>query len=110
MTDGSAPWPRLRAIHEKDGDPSPGLVNAGAYLLPRRLIEVLRSVPPSPRGEVELTDAVTKWVVGGEEIRVVPTSQWIDVGTPAHLALATRMARTPSSPDGSPEPHPVPEA
>ena len=110
VTDGNAPWPRLRAIREKDGIPTPGLANAGAYLLPRRVVELLAQVPLSPRGEVELTDAVTMLVVEGQEVRVVPTSQWIDVGTPEHLALASRMARTPFSRDRSPEPRPTPEA
>jgi NDP-sugar pyrophosphorylase family protein len=97
VADSDRPWPRLLAIHEKDGDPSPGVVNAGAYLLPRRVIELLRSTRPSPRGEIELTDAVTEYVAEGGEIRIVPAPVWIDVGTPEQVATATRMAG--SSPD-----------
>jgi UDP-N-acetylglucosamine diphosphorylase / glucose-1-phosphate thymidylyltransferase / UDP-N-acetylgalactosamine diphosphorylase / glucosamine-1-phosphate N-acetyltransferase / galactosamine-1-phosphate N-acetyltransferase len=101
VTDEDRPWPRLRAIHEKDGNPSPGLVNAGAYLLPRRVIEILRSVPLSPRGEIELTDGVTGYVAEGGEVRVVPTADWIDVGTPEHLEFATRLAGSPLSGEGA---------
>lgn len=92
VTDSERPWPHLLAIHEKDGDPTPGLVNAGAYLLPRRVLDILRSVPLSPRGEIELTDAVTNYVTQGGEVRVVPAADWVDVGTPEHLAAATRLA------------------
>ena len=103
MADADRPWPRLLAIHEKDRDPSPGLINGGAYLLPRRVVEILRSVPLSPRGEIELTDAVTAYVQEGGEVRIVPTSPWIDVGTPEQLETATRLATLPPEPDRSQE-------
>jgi UDP-N-acetylglucosamine diphosphorylase / glucose-1-phosphate thymidylyltransferase / UDP-N-acetylgalactosamine diphosphorylase / glucosamine-1-phosphate N-acetyltransferase / galactosamine-1-phosphate N-acetyltransferase len=94
VTDDAAPWRRLVGIREKDGQPTPGLVNAGAYLIPRRVIEILSSVGASPRGEIELTDAVTDFVREGGQVRVVPTSAWIDVGTPEHLAQANEMAKS----------------
>lgn len=97
ITDGKPPAVHLLAIQEKDGIPSAGLVNAGAYLLPRRVLELLRSVPVSPRGEIELTDAVTAYVAEGGTVEVVPITEWVDVGTPSHLALADRMARSPDS-------------
>ncbi|MGI0131391.1 MAG: sugar phosphate nucleotidyltransferase [Thermoplasmata archaeon] len=92
VSDDDRPWPRLRAIHEKDRVPTPGRVNAGAYLLPRRVIEILRSVPPSPRGEIELTDGVSGYLSEGGEVRIVPVSEWVDLGTPEQLNTATRMA------------------
>lgn len=85
-------WPRLVAIHEKDGRSTPGLINGGAYLLPRRIFDILPSVPLSSRGEIELTDAVTALVAGGGEVRIVPVRDWVDVGTPENLALAGRLA------------------
>lgn len=96
--------PYLVAIHEKDGVRTPGLINAGAYLLPRRVVEILRDVPPSPRGEIELTDAVTRYVAEGGRVRVVPTSAWVDVGTPERLEEASRLA------DGSSGSHDPPRA
>ena len=106
ITDGEPPGARLVAIHEKDGIPSAGLVNAGAYLLPRRVVDLLQSVPPSPRGEIELTDAVTAYVAEGGTVEVVPVTEWVDVGTPSHLALADRMARSldPAAPSSGPLP------
>ncbi len=94
VVDAARPWPRLLEIHEKDGIPSPGLVNAGAYLLPRRVVEILRSVPPSPRGEIELTDGVTGYVAEGGQVDAVPAAEWVDVGTLEKLAIATEMARS----------------
>ena len=94
----------LIAIREKDGVRSPGLINAGAYLLPRRVVEILRHVPSSPRGEIELTDAVTRYVAEGGRVRVVPTPAWVDVGTPERLEEASRLAD--SSTEARPEPRP----
>lgn len=82
----------LVAIQEKDGVRTPGLINAGAYFLPRRVVEILRDVPSSPRGEIELTDAVTRYVGEGGRVRVVPTATWVDVGTPERLEQASRLA------------------
>ncbi len=94
------PQSRLLEIREKDGKTTPGLVNAGAYLLPRQVVELLRTVPPSPRGEIELTDAVTAFARQGGEVWVVATSGWVDVGTPEHLELATTLARAATSQSG----------
>lgn len=99
LTDGGQPWPGLIGIREKDGRPTPGLVNAGAYLLPRRVIDLLRTVPLSPRGEIELTDGVTAYLAEGGDVRVVPTGDWVDIGAPQHLALATLLAEAPPASD-----------
>ena len=93
LTGGDPARPQLVAIHEKDGISSPGLVNAGAYLLPRRVFELLHRVPVSPRGEIELTDGVAALVTTGSAVDVVPTALWVDVGTVEHLAVADRVAR-----------------
>jgi UDP-N-acetylglucosamine diphosphorylase / glucose-1-phosphate thymidylyltransferase / UDP-N-acetylgalactosamine diphosphorylase / glucosamine-1-phosphate N-acetyltransferase / galactosamine-1-phosphate N-acetyltransferase len=104
ITDGEPPNVRLVAIHEKDGIPLAGLVNAGAYLLPQRVVELLRSVPLSPRGEIELTDGVSAYVAEGGTVDVVPVTEWVDVGTPSHLEIANRMGRTPGLPDPPSQP------
>jgi bifunctional UDP-N-acetylglucosamine pyrophosphorylase/glucosamine-1-phosphate N-acetyltransferase len=78
----------LRAIREKDGQQTPALVNGGLYLLPRSLGDVLRALPVSPRGEIELTDAVTELAQGGRPVRVLVAETWYDVGTPARWSAA----------------------
>ncbi len=100
ITSGEPSALRLVEIHEKDGVHSEGLVNAGAYLLPRRVVELLHAVPPSPRGEIELTDGVTAFVAEGGSVDVVGASAWVDVGTPEHLAIADQIGR--SAVDSSP--------
>ncbi len=82
----------LLRIVEKDGRATPGLVNAGAYRLTPAILEALRGVGRSPRGEIELTDALSGATAAGEPIRVLSTDRWIDIGTPEQLAIARRWS------------------
>ena len=82
----------LRGLREKPADARPGsLVNTGVYLLPRRrLEEFLAGLKPSPRGELEVTDAV---VALAEEMCLSVVSGdwlWMDVGRPWELIDAYR--------------------
>jgi NDP-sugar pyrophosphorylase family protein len=78
----------LCAIREKDGHPTPALVNGGLYLLPHAVGDLLHDLAESPRGEIELTDAVTELVRGGRPVRVLVSDIWFDVGTPARWGAA----------------------
>ena len=69
------------------------LINAGIYLLPYRVfLEELGSLYPSPRGELEITDAVNR-VAKRAHVRVVEVddSYWRDVGTWWDYLIASRM-------------------
>ena len=84
-------------IQEKDGKPGPALVNAGLYLLPRSVLDLVAELPRSSRGEYELTDALSALVRRGGTIRVVPIEEWVDAGTEASLARANELAARGSS-------------
>ncbi len=81
----------LVGIAEKSREVKPpALVNAGIYVLPGEVMEVASSVPLSPRGEYELTDAVVGLVRKGKRIGVLRSegSWWFDLGGPAELLRA----------------------
>jgi UTP--glucose-1-phosphate uridylyltransferase len=61
---------RLRRIVEKPPtDRAPSCVAVSArYLLPNAVFEALERTPVSPRGEVELTDAITRLVTEAEPV------------------------------------------
>jgi len=84
----------LRGVLEKPSSLSgPALINSGIYILPGRIIEVAERLTPSPRGEYELTDALTRLVEEGARIAVYRHSgYWLDVGTPSSYLRANLLA------------------
>lgn len=61
-----------------------GLVNAGIYILPNQVLEIVDNLPKSPRGEYELTDGLNMLARAGVKIGVLadPGDWWYDVGRP----------------------------
>ena len=82
----------LESVIEKDGIASPGLVNAGLYLLPKDVIATLTDQPPGRSGEIELPQAIIAHSkVRREPVKVVRAQGWVDVGTPEGLTRAERL-------------------
>jgi bifunctional UDP-N-acetylglucosamine pyrophosphorylase/glucosamine-1-phosphate N-acetyltransferase len=68
----------LERLVEKPDLPGPQLANIGAYLFPRAVLEV--PLPLSPRGEYEITDAVSQ-LAATAPFQVVPAHHWLPIGT-----------------------------
>lgn len=69
----------LREIKEKPtGLTPPQLANIGGYLFPRRVFDL--TLPLSPRGEYEITDAVSQLAATGP-FHVVAADYWLPIGT-----------------------------
>ncbi|MGQ0536146.1 MAG: bifunctional sugar-1-phosphate nucleotidylyltransferase/acetyltransferase [Methanobacteriota archaeon] len=86
---------RLVSIAEKDDAAKLHgleLANAGIYRLDESFERPLRDLKPSPRGELEITDAVTAAVRAGARFDVVELSSWADVGRPWDLLGANERA------------------
>ena len=76
----------LKSIVEKpQGLTPPQLANIGGYLFPNRVFDL--TLPLSPRGEYEITDAVAQLALGGE-FRVVEAATWVPIGTVADWEAA----------------------
>ena len=84
---------RLTSIVEKDGQPTPGIVNAGAYFLPRDFLPELDRLSRSSRGELELTDAIAAFVQRGNEVEVIIANDWVDVGDAEGIRRANQLLR-----------------
>lgn len=74
--------PLLKGIVEKPrkGEEPSNLVVAGAFVLSQSIFDVLRRLGPSPRGEVELTSALTEAAKRGERVGVIEVKPWVDAG------------------------------
>jgi len=61
------------------------LANVGCYLFQPRIFSVLEKLPPSERGEIEVTSAIQE-IAEQEPVQVVPISQyWLPTGFPWDL-------------------------
>ncbi len=72
---------------------APAWYNAGIYIFRPVLFEFTARLEKSPRGEYELTDAITAMVAAGHRIAGLPIEgRWVDVRDPAVLAALERGA------------------
>jgi NDP-sugar pyrophosphorylase family protein len=79
----------VTGVVEKPADPPSNLANAGAYVFPASTVDEL-DVPPSERGERELTDVLAR-VVDRRDVAAVEVDRWLDVARPGDLLRATEL-------------------
>jgi glucose-1-phosphate thymidylyltransferase len=77
---------------EKPADPPTDLALVGVYLFDRTILDAVRAIEPSPRGELEITDAIQWLVDQGRRVRQeILTGWWIDTGKLTPLLEANRL-------------------
>jgi NDP-sugar pyrophosphorylase family protein len=70
--------------------------NAGLFAATPLIFEYLVKLKPSPRGELELPQAIAMMIEDGREVRAVDVRGfWSDVGTPEDLESARKLFRPP---------------
>jgi len=82
----------IKSVVEKPKEPPSELAIVGAYIFDRHIFEAISKISPSPRGELELTDAI-RWLIE-HGYRVLPymiEGWWKDVGRPEELLEANRL-------------------
>ena len=71
------------------GESRTNWINAGIYGFRAALFDELERIPVSPRGEYELTDAVSMLIAGGAGFGWLPIDGfWKDIGRPEDLSTA----------------------
>jgi len=80
------------SLEEKSKNPKSNLINAGAYLFSPEIFNLIDNVHSSPRGELELTDALTG-LIDHKQLHAHHLTYWMDVGHPWDMleANATLM-------------------
>ena len=77
---------------EKPADPPTDLALVGVYLFDTTILDAVRAIAPSPRGELEITDAIQWLVDQGKRVRQEELSGWwIDTGKLTPLLEANRL-------------------
>jgi bifunctional UDP-N-acetylglucosamine pyrophosphorylase/glucosamine-1-phosphate N-acetyltransferase len=78
---------RIVRLREKSPNPEGNLINAGIYHFTSEIFSYVDRVECSPRGELELTDALS-FLIDEGILRGSMLSSWIDVGYPWELLSA----------------------
>jgi glucose-1-phosphate thymidylyltransferase len=82
---------RIVGIEEKPQQPRSDFAVAGIYLYPADVFEVVKTLRPSRRGELEITDVNKHYLENGRLGYTVLPGYWTDAGTLESLAVANQL-------------------
>jgi glucose-1-phosphate thymidylyltransferase len=82
---------RIVSIEEKPNQPKSDYAVAGIYLYPPDVFDVIKTLRPSARGELEITDVNRHYLEKGRLGFSQLNGYWTDAGTPESLAHANQL-------------------
>lgn len=86
----------VNKIVEKPQQPPSSWAVTGLYFYSSVVLEIVKDLKPSSRGELEITDLNNRFIdlAAMGAIRLCPDQMWLDMGTPASLLEASQYVRT----------------
>jgi glucose-1-phosphate thymidylyltransferase len=82
---------RLTRIEEKPKEPKSPYITTGIYFYDREVFEIIRTLKPSARGELEITDVNNAYLERGRMTWDLLSGWWTDAGTFESLQLANTL-------------------
>jgi glucose-1-phosphate thymidylyltransferase len=83
---------KIVRIEEKPTEPRSSLVVTGCYMYDGRVFDFIRTLTPSARGELEVTDLSNLYINEGTMTYELLKGWWTDAGTPASKLKASILA------------------
>ncbi|MCC3374094.1 sugar phosphate nucleotidyltransferase [Cohnella sp. REN36] len=84
---------RIVSIEEKPQQPKSHYAVTGIYMYDANVFEIIRTLKPSARGELEITDVNNAYIAQGKLTYDVLTGWWTDAGTYHSLMRANELAQ-----------------
>jgi glucose-1-phosphate thymidylyltransferase len=82
---------KIVGIEEKPQFPKSNLTVTGTYMYDQRVFEIIKTLRPSDRGELEITDVNNNYANRGELLYSWVDGWWTDAGTAESLFLANTL-------------------
>lgn len=84
---------KILSIEEKPQQPKSSYAVTGIYMYDSRVFDIVRTLEPSGRGELEITDVNNAYIEAGELTYDVLHGWWTDAGTHPSLTKANELAK-----------------
>lgn len=84
---------RIVSIEEKPQQPKSNYAVTGIYMYDSKVFEIVRTLKPSGRGELEITDVNNAYIEAGELSYDILQGWWTDAGTHVSLTKANELAK-----------------
>ena len=84
---------KILSIEEKPKTPKSNYVVTGIYMYDEKVFDIVKTLKPSGRGEMEITDVNNAYLKAGQLYYDVLNGWWTDCGLPETLYRAATLAR-----------------
>ncbi|MDX6553349.1 MAG: glucose-phosphate thymidylyltransferase, partial [Gaiellales bacterium] len=86
---------RITKIEEKPERPETDMAVTGCYMYDNRVFDIISTLRPSARGELEITDVNNNYIAAGKLQYDILNGWWTDAGThPSKLKASILIALT----------------
>jgi glucose-1-phosphate thymidylyltransferase len=84
---------KIISIEEKPKNPKSRFAVTGIYMYDSTVFDIIKTLKPSGRGELEITDVNNAYIARNELTYDILRGWWTDAGTHASLARANELAK-----------------